>query len=169
MHFKRWQVKVTLWLQALNVFWACKGRPEGELTAEQLQSFTNTDTVFVGCVLSVLVDRLCDVYLHIKSAKKLRETLNTKFGASDTGSKLYVMENFHDIKMVENRSVVEQAHDIQCVAKELELLNVPIPDPFVACCIIRNFATSLKHKRTKISVESLIASLMLKRRLGQRT
>jgi len=44
--------------------------------------------------------------------------LNAKFGASDAGSELYVMENFHDIKMVDNRSVVEQAHEIQCIVKE---------------------------------------------------
>ena len=47
-----------------------------------------------------------------------------------------------------------------------ELLGCVVPDPLVAGCMItklppswRNFATSLKHKRTKISVESLIASL----------
>jgi hypothetical protein len=68
--------------------------------------------------------------------------------------------------MVANKSVVEQAHEIQRPAKELELLKCVLPDEFVAGCIIaklpsswRNFATSLKHKRQKISVENLIASL----------
>jgi len=76
------------------------------------------------------------------------------------------MESFHDYKMVANRSVVEQAHEVQHLAKELELLKCVIPDEFVAGCIIaklppscRGFATSLKHKRQKISVENLIASL----------
>ncbi|KAK1603138.1 hypothetical protein QYE76_007873 [Lolium multiflorum] len=76
------------------------------------------------------------------------------------------MESFHDIRMVNNRSVVEQAHEIQCIAKELELLKCALPDKFVAGCIIaklpsswRNFATTLKHKRQEISVENLIASL----------
>ena len=66
------------------------------------------------------------------------------------------MENFHDYKMVGNRSVVEQAHEILRLAKELELLKCAIPDEFVAGCIIaklppswRGFATSLKHKRQK--------------------
>ncbi|KAK1629600.1 hypothetical protein QYE76_003915 [Lolium multiflorum] len=82
------------------------------------------------------------------------------------GSELYIMESFHDIRMVNNRSVVEQAHEIQCIAKELELLKCALPDKFVAGCIIaklppswRNFATTLKHKRQEISVENLIASL----------
>jgi hypothetical protein len=50
--------------------------------------------------------------------------------------------------------------------KELELLKCPLPDKFVAGCMIaklpsslRNFATALKHKRHEISVENLIACL----------
>lgn len=56
--------------------------------------------------------------------------------------------------MVENRSVVERAHEIQALAKELELFLCPLPDKFVVGGIIaklppswRDFATSLKHKR----------------------
>jgi hypothetical protein len=51
------------------------------------------------------------------------------------------------------------------LAKELELLKYVISDEVVAGCIIaklpsrRNFATSLKHKRVKITVENLIQSL----------
>jgi len=84
----------------------------------------------------------------------LWDHLNGTYGASDAGSKLYIMESFHDYKMVANRSVVEQAHEVQRLAKELELLKCVIPDEFVAGCIIaklppswRGFATSLKHKR----------------------
>ena len=55
---------------------------------------------------------------------------------------------------------------MQCIVKDLDLLKCLIPDKFVAGCIIaklhsqwRNFATTLKHKRQKISVENLIATL----------
>ncbi|WVZ82630.1 hypothetical protein U9M48_029876 [Paspalum notatum var. saurae] len=61
--------------------------------------------------------------------------LEAKFGASDAGGDLYIMESFHDFKMVNDKSIVRQAHDI------------------------RSFATATKHKRTKISVEEPIASL----------
>ena len=68
--------------------------------------------------------------------------------------------------MVNNRYVVEQAHEIQCIVKELELLKCVLPEKFVTGCMIaklppswRNFATTLKHKRQEISVENLIASL----------
>jgi hypothetical protein len=104
--------------------------------------------------------------MHIKDVKALWDHLNATYGASDTGKELYIMESFNDYKMVANKSVVEQAHEIPCLAKELELLKCVLPDEFVARCIIaklpsswRNFVTSLKHKKQKISVENLIASL----------
>ena len=120
----------------------------------------------MGLVLSALSNKLFDVYMHITNGKKLWEALNAKFGVADAGSELYIMESFHDFRMANNRSVVEQAHEIQCIAKELEHSKCDLPDKFVAGCIIaklpsswRSFATTLKHKRQEISVENLIASL----------
>ncbi|KAK1686029.1 hypothetical protein QYE76_046877 [Lolium multiflorum] len=166
VHFKRWQIKATLWLTHLKVFEVSDGLPEGTISDQDQNKFKENNTLFVGCVLSILADRLCDVYMHITDGKELWDALNAKFGATDAGSELYIMESFHDIRMVNNRSVVEQAHEIQCIAKELELLKCALPDKFVAGCIIaklppswRNFATTLKHKRQEISVENLIASL----------
>ena len=56
--------------------------------------------------------------------------------------------------MIDERSVVEEAHEFQSLAKELEQFKCVLPDKFVAGGIIvklppswRNFATSLKHKR----------------------
>ena len=56
--------------------------------------------------------------------------------------------------MVDDRSVVEQAHEIQMLAKELSNMERVLPDKFVAGGIIAKlpptwsgFATSLKHRR----------------------
>ncbi|WVZ53546.1 hypothetical protein U9M48_004472 [Paspalum notatum var. saurae] len=76
------------------------------------------------------------------------------------------MELLYDYKMVDNRSVVEQAHEIQALAKELEQFLCELPDRFVAGGIIakltpswRDFATSLEHKRQQFSVADLIGTL----------
>jgi hypothetical protein len=166
MHFKRWQVKTTLWLTAMNVFHVSKGKPEGGLTPEQEKEYDHANTIFTGAVLSALVDRLVDANIQHTYEKELWDALTTKYGVSDAGSDLYIMESFHDYKMADNLSIIEQAHEIQCIAKELDHLRIVLPDRFVAGCIIakfpstwRNFATSLKHKRQEISVENLIASL----------
>jgi hypothetical protein len=166
VHFKRWQVKVRLWLTILHVWEARLSISIGDHSPDERRKLTVDNDVFVECVISVLHDSLVDVYMYISDAKELWDALVTKYDATDAGSKLYTMESFHDYRMVNNRSVVEQAHEVQVLVTELELLKCPLPDKFVAGCIIaklpsswRNFTTALKHKRQEISVENLIASL----------
>ncbi|KAK1698883.1 hypothetical protein QYE76_015580 [Lolium multiflorum] len=60
---------------------------------------------------------------------------------------VYAMEQFNDYIMVENRSVVEQAHEIQIMAKELELLK----------CVLD------KHE----FVENIMGSLDVEEKRGQ--
>ncbi|KAK1616668.1 hypothetical protein QYE76_022185 [Lolium multiflorum] len=158
--------KTLLWLTAMGVHRVAEGIPRGPLTPEEDKAFGDATVIFVGAVLSVLGDKLVDAYLHIRNGKELWDALDAKFGAADAGGELYAMEQFNDYRMVENRSVVEQAHEIQIMAKELELLKCVLPDKFVAGCIVaklppswRNFATSLKHQRHEFSVENIMGSL----------
>ena len=151
-YFKRWQTKTTLWLTAINVFWVTGVTPTGTIAPEQEKTFRDATVVFVGVVLSVIGNKLVDAYLHVLVAKDLWEALESKFGATDAGSEMYTIEQFHDYKMVENSSKLEQAHEIQYIAKELDLLKCVLPGKFIAGCIIaklpnswRNFATTLKH------------------------
>jgi hypothetical protein len=76
------------------------------------------------------------------------------------------MEQFHDYRMVEGHPVVEQAHEIQALVKELELFGCALPDKFVAGYFIAklpqswtDFATSLKHKRQAFSTAELVGTL----------
>jgi hypothetical protein len=87
------------------------------------------------------------------------DTLNTEYGGSDAGTKLYIIEQYHDYQMVDEKSVVTQAHKIQCMVKELRLLKIVISDEFVAGGIIarlppswRDFTTTFKHKRMHMSI-----------------
>jgi hypothetical protein len=58
------------------------------------------------------------------------------------------------------------------MVKELELLKIIVPDEFVAGGIIaklppswRDFTTTLKHKRTHMSISDLIAPLDVEEKL----
>jgi hypothetical protein len=81
------------------------------------------------------------------------------------------MEQLFDYMMVENRPVVEQAHEIQTLAKELEQFPCVLPDKFVAGGIIAklppswtDFAITLKCKRQEFSMAGLIGSLDVEER-----
>jgi hypothetical protein len=91
MHFKRWQVKATLWLTAMNVFHVSKGKPEGRLTPEQEKEYDHANTIFTGAVLSALVDHLVDANIQHADGIELWDALTTKYGASEAGSDLYII------------------------------------------------------------------------------
>jgi hypothetical protein len=96
----------------MGVFWVVGNPPALPLgSGKEVQEFTAATTIFVECVLSVLSDQFCDVYMNIKSAAKLWEALEHKLGAADARHELYVMEKYHDFKIVKNYLVVEQAHE----------------------------------------------------------
>jgi hypothetical protein len=44
--------------------------------------------------------------------------------------------------MIDEKSVVTQAHEIQCMVKQLGLLKIVVPDEFVAGGIIAKLAPS---------------------------
>ena len=126
----------------LHAWEARLGIPAGEHSHEERRKFTDANNIFVGCVISVLADRLVDMYKHITDAKELWDALVAMYDATDAGSELYTMESFHDFRMVNNHSVIEQAHEVQFLVKELELLKCPLPDKFVAGCIIAKLPSS---------------------------
>jgi hypothetical protein len=87
-------------------------------------------------------------------ASELWEDLDRKYAESDVGRELYVNNQYHEYRMVDDCSIVEQAYEIQLLAEELAHFNCALPDRFIVGGIIikrpsswRSFATSLEHKR----------------------
>lgn len=150
----------------MECFHVAQGKPAEPLSDEDERKFNAADNLFRGALVNILADNIVDVYMHLPTGIEMWNALEAKFGVSDAGSELYVMEQFYDYKMVDDRSVVEQAHEIQALAKELENNKCELPDKFVAGGIIAklppswsDFATSLKHKRQEFSVTDLIGTL----------
>jgi hypothetical protein len=65
-----------------------------------------------GAMISALHNKYEDSYIPYTTSKDLWDALDAKFGVSDAGSELYIIEQLFDYKMVHNHSVVEQAHEI---------------------------------------------------------
>jgi hypothetical protein len=77
------------------------------MSEDDQKKFEEANTVFVGCILSILANRLCDVFMNIKDGKELWDALDAKFGAADAGSELYIMESFQDFKMTKDLPVFQ--------------------------------------------------------------
>jgi hypothetical protein len=168
--YKRGHSKMILWLTAMNCYHAAQGKTE-QFTHEEERMFDVADNLFRDAVIGALANKYVDSYLTCTSTKELCDALDEKFGVFDAGSELYIMEQLFDYKMIENRPVVEQAHEIQALAKELEQFPCVLSDKFVAGDIIAklppsliDFTTTLKHKRQEFSVAELIGFLDVEER-----
>jgi hypothetical protein len=117
VHFKRWQVKVHLWLTLMHEWEARLGIPASEHSPKERKKFTDPNSLFVGYVISALADRLVDACMHITDAKELWDALIAKYDVTDAGSELYTMESFHNFRMVNSHSMAAQAHEIQILMK----------------------------------------------------
>jgi hypothetical protein len=104
----------------MRCFDASKGKPQRELTLVEEKAFEEADNLMRGVVISVLGENIVDSYLSLTTGKDMWDALEAKFGVLDAGSELYVMEQFFDYKMTDERDIIEQAHEIQSIAKELE-------------------------------------------------
>ncbi|KAK1664132.1 hypothetical protein QYE76_052291 [Lolium multiflorum] len=87
---------------------------------EEQEKFEKVDAMFKAALFSILGDNIVDPYMAFDHGKDAWDALEAKFGVSDAGTELYVMEQYYDYRMTDERSVVEQAHEIQSLAKELE-------------------------------------------------
>jgi hypothetical protein len=63
-------------------------------------------------LLSTLGENIVDLYLSISMGKDMWDAIEAKFGVSDAGSELYVMEKFYEFKMIGECSTIEGAHEI---------------------------------------------------------
>jgi hypothetical protein len=79
----------------------------GVKNVDEQRAFDHDDTTCKAALLSIIGDSLIDVYVQMTTGKVMWEALEARFGVSDAGSKLYVMEQFHDYRIVENHPVVE--------------------------------------------------------------
>ena len=95
------------------MFHCFRGTPtEWLLSPEEEAKFEYADCLFHGAFISVLDENILDMCTHMPSGKDMWDALEAKFRVSDAANELYVMEQFYDYKMVDDRSVVEQAHEI---------------------------------------------------------
>jgi hypothetical protein len=96
----------------MSVFWVSNDKPESQLTAEHEKAYEEANTLFIGAVIGAPADHMQDVYLHNKISKDLWDALNNDYGGSDASIELYIIEQYHNYKMFDEKGVVEQAHEI---------------------------------------------------------
>ena len=116
-NFKRWQQKMMFFLTTLNLIRFLKEDvPEEDKNDAQsvaaIEAWKSGDYLCRNYILNSLDDALFNVYSPKETAKNLWESLEKKYKVDDAGTKKFVAGRFHDYKMVDGKSVVEQCEEL---------------------------------------------------------
>ena len=80
--------------------------------------------------------------------------MNKKYILEDVGTQKYVIGNFKNFQMTEDKDVSSQNHDYHLLINDLAIEDIKLPEPFVAGYLVETFPKSwkdyknnTKHKR----------------------
>ena len=82
----------------------------------------------IGHILNGLSDSLFDAYQNETTAKELWDKLEARYMTEDATSKKFLVSRFNSYQMVDNRSVIEQLHEIERMLNQFKQYDMEM------CC-----------------------------------
>ncbi|GKD95581.1 hypothetical protein Tco_1379478 [Tanacetum coccineum] len=67
----------------------------------------NDDYICRGHILNGMSDSLFDIYQNVESARKLWDSLESKYIVEDTSSKKFLVSDFNNYKMTDARPIMD--------------------------------------------------------------
>lgn len=117
-------------------------------------------------ILNALSDDLYEYYSTFETAKDVWDALQKKYDTEEAGSKKYAVSRYVRYQMVDDRSVVAQAHELQKIYHEIVAEGMKTDEQFQVSVMIdklppswKDFRNTLRHKTKEFSLESLIVKL----------
>ncbi|KAM0868351.1 hypothetical protein ACQ4PT_041378 [Festuca glaucescens] len=166
-NFRRWQSRAKLWLNDLKLFWVISSpKPLPVESEDAVRHWDEANTSAIGRLLAVLSDTLFDTYRSYTVAAELWKELEDKYSATDYGNESFLVEKYMTFQMVESRSIVEQAHEVQLMVKDLGQYDTDLPEKFQVNVLLaklpaswRDFGTALRRRREVITITEFVSQL----------
>ncbi|KAK3028625.1 hypothetical protein RJ639_038398 [Escallonia herrerae] len=103
-----------------------------------------------GHILNGLSDRLYDLFTEIRSARDIWSGLDYKYKAEEEGTNKYLIAQYFDFVMVDDKPVLEQGHALQVIVNKIRALKISLPESFQVGAIIAKLPPSWKDYRKKL-------------------
>nr|GLL42017.1 uncharacterized protein LOC109168281 [Ipomoea trifida] len=179
--FRRWQKKMKFLLAALNVAYVLSTPKPVEQENETLEAtrrrlkWENDDLACRGHILNGMSDTLFDIYQYEESSKDLWDVLEAKYISEDASSKKFLVSEFNEFKMVDNRSVMEQFHEIVRILGQIRQHGMNMDDSIAIASIIDKLPPSWKkvhralmQRKEELTMEQLGSHLYVEEGIRQK-
>ncbi|XP_023746718.1 uncharacterized protein LOC111894857 [Lactuca sativa] len=127
-----------------------------------------SEELCVGHIKNSQSDRLYDLYSLIKDPRELWNALELKYKAHEEGTNKYLVSKYLEFQMVDDKSIMEQVHELQVMVNKLNALSISIPKLFQVGAIIaklppswKDFSKRMMHKSEDYSLDDLMKHLCI--------
>ncbi|XP_031120905.1 uncharacterized protein LOC116024145 [Ipomoea triloba] len=179
--FRRWQKKMKFLLAALNVEYVLSTPKPVEQENETLEvtrrrlKWENDDLACRGHILNGMSDTLFYIYQYEESSKDLWDVLEAKYISEDASSKKFLVSEFNEFRMVDNRSVMEQFHEIVRILGQIRHHGMNMDDSIAIASIIDKLPLSwnkvhraLMQRKEELTMEQLGSHLYVEEGIRQK-
>nr|KAJ0204663.1 hypothetical protein LSAT_V11C500280120 [Lactuca sativa] len=125
-----------------------------------------SEELCVGHIKNSLSDRLYDLYSPVKDPKELWNALELKYKAHEEGTNKYLVSKYLEFQMVDDKSIMEQVHELQVMVNKLNALTISLSELFQVGAIIaklppswKDFSKRMMHKFEDYSLDDLMKHL----------
>ncbi|XP_008779653.1 uncharacterized protein LOC103699411 [Phoenix dactylifera] len=174
-NYKRWKEKVEFLLTTLKVRYVlvtpCPAVSIENATKDQIAAkakWEDDNYTCRGNILNTLTDSLFDMYAPMKQAKEIWDALENKYKTKDSRNKSYLVSNYFDFKITDNKPILNQVHDLQLIVHQIIAEGIPIDEKFQVGTIIaklpsswKDYRKTLKRKGDFLNLESLQRQLRI--------
>ncbi|KAL2472164.1 zinc knuckle (CCHC-type) family protein [Abeliophyllum distichum] len=107
-----------------------------------VETWKHSDFLCRNYVMNGLVDLLYNVYITMKTAKELWESLDRKYKIEDAGAKKFIVGRFLDYKMVDSKTVISQVQELQVILHEIHAKWMVLSETFQVGAIIEKLSST---------------------------
>ncbi|KAK3018053.1 hypothetical protein RJ639_005178 [Escallonia herrerae] len=175
LNFNHWQSKLLLVLDIAKLDFVLtkpklmlKEDVDPKNFKKEFFIWETSDKICKGMILNSLSKELYDVYCSYAYAFDIWYTLNKKYVIEDVDTKKYVIDNFLQFQMSEEKDMSSQIHEFHLVMSKLTKEGMPLPDPFVSGSLIEklpeswsDYKSMMKHKRKDMTLKDVIVYIRI--------
>jgi len=178
--FPRWRGKMEFFLRRLKLAYVlekpCPEAPSSEvatdeatLIKEQIAKWQDDDYLCKNYILGGMSNKYYDqYYIKCKFAKEICDTLKAIHLAEKASSKKFLVSNYMEFKMVDDKSITEQVQEFQLIANKIAISGIALDENFHVGAIFskhppswKEYRSKLLHKKEDLTLEQLLQHLQI--------
>ncbi|XP_047263819.1 uncharacterized protein LOC124896308 [Capsicum annuum] len=181
--FPRWHGKMEFFLKRLKLAYVleepCPNAPgsevasdEATLIKEQIAKWQYDDYLCKNYILGGMSNKYYDqYYVKCKYAKEIWDTLQAIYLAEEASFKKFLVSNYMEFKMVDDRSITEQVQEFQLIANKIAISGIALDENFHVGAIVsklppswKEYRSKLLHKKEDLTLEQLLQHLQIEQK-----